>query len=570
MVRMGLSDKLAQLARTTRADMLNAPAEQVIAQCRLFLCAVSSLAIALEPTRPVQYAEATERTLLAYLAFSAILIALTRYRFLSPRTRQAIHFADVAIISVLLCLTDGPTSPFFVFFTFALLAATLRWHWQAVVATAAALSGVLLVASIAKGAPASTAGNDLNTAIISGAYLIVAGGMLAYVSTFYERRRERFARLAHWPVLSTGEASNSSIRQLLAHSAIALEAPRILAIWEETEEPYVNLASWREGTYEETRHAAGTFDGLVNPALAGVAFLTGEASSELVWLPTGPMRIKKEPVIDPRLTTEFSIRGVATAPFVGVICTGRVFILDRDSWSDDHLLLTEIIAARTGIELDRQAVQRQKEEAIASQERMRLTRDLHDGVLQSLTAAALQLNLTEQASDQERRSRLDLVKQLLAKEQRRIREFVDETFPKRGAEKVTILGHDLRHQLEETGQYWNCTTSLSVAPPDVQVPHALAVQLSLLLSEAVANAVRHGGASNVDVVMAKAEGQLVISVRDNGKGFNGQRTEEAPQEPVVADIGVTSLRERVCALGGSLTVSSYPTGAELAIRLPVP
>jgi signal transduction histidine kinase len=133
-----------------------------------------------------------------------------------------------------------------------------------------------------------------------------------------------------------------------------------------------------------------------------------------------------------------------------------------------------------------------------------------------------------------------------------------------------MLGRDLRHQLEETAQYWNCTTSLSVAPPDVQVPQALAGQLSLMLSEAVANAVRHGGASNVDVVMAKAEGHLVINVRDNGKGFNGQRTEDAPEEPVTAGIGVTSLRERVCALGGSLTVSSYPTGAELAIRFRVP
>jgi len=396
--------------------------------------------------------------------------------------------------------------------------------------------------------------------------------MLAYVSTFYARSRERFARLAHWPVLSTGEASSPSIPQLLAHSATALEAPRILAIWEETEEPYVNLISWREGTYQETRRATGTFGDLVNPALAGVAFLTGEASSEFAFLSAGPMRIKKEPIIDPHLTTEFSIRGVATAPFVGVICTGRMFILDRDSWSDDHLLLTEIIAARTGIELDRQAVQRQNEEAIASRERMRLTRDLHDGVLQNLTAAALQLNLTEQASDQERGSRLDLVKQLLAKEQRRIREFVDETFPKRGAENVTILGRDLRQQLEETGQYWNCTTSLSVAPPDVQVPQALAVQLSLMLSEAVANAVRHGGASNVDVVMAKAEGHLVINVRDNGKGFNGQPIQDAPQEqePIMAGIWASSLRERVCALGGSLTVSSYPTGVELAIRLPMP
>ena len=65
MVRMRLSDKLAQLARTTRADMLNAPAEQVIAQCRLLLCALSSLAIALEPTQPTQYAEATALTLFA-------------------------------------------------------------------------------------------------------------------------------------------------------------------------------------------------------------------------------------------------------------------------------------------------------------------------------------------------------------------------------------------------------------------------------------------------------------------------------------------------------------------------
>jgi signal transduction histidine kinase len=566
---MRLSEKLAHLARTTRAEMLNAPTEQVIAQCRLLLCALSSLAVALEPTQPAQYAAATALTLFAYLAFSAVLVGLTRYRFLSPKTRQAIHFADVVIISVLLCLTDGPTSPFFVFFTFALLAATLRWHWQAVVATAAVLAGVLLVASVNKVAPSSAAANDLNIAIISGAYLIVAGGMLAYVSTFYERSRERFAKLAHWPTLRAGDASRPPIQQLLAHSAIALEAPRILAIWEETEEPYVNLACWREGTYEETRHAAGTFGDLVDPALADVAFLTGDADSELVLLPTGPMRIK-ESVIDPHLTAEFSIRGVANAPFVGAICTGRVFILDRDSWSEDHLLLTEIIAARTGIELDRQAVQRQNEEAIASRERMRLTRDLHDGVLQSLTAAALQLNLTEQALDQERGSRLNLVKRLLAKEQRRIREFVDEIFPKRGAEKLAMLGRDLRIQLEETARYWNCTASLSVAPPDVQVPQALAGQLSLMLSEAVANAVRHGGASNVEVVMAKAEGQLVINVRDNGKGFNGQRTEEAPQEPVVADIGVTSLRERVCALGGSLSVSSYPTGAELAIRFPVP
>jgi signal transduction histidine kinase len=187
-----------------------------------------------------------------------------------------------------------------------------------------------------------------------------------------------------------------------------------------------------------------------------------------------------------------------------------------------------------------------------------------------LTAAALQLNLADQAPDKDRKSRLDLVKRLLASEQRRIREFVDKVYAKPVVEKYSTLGSDLEQQLEETAQYWNCKTSLSVVPPDTSVSNALANELALLLAEAVANAVRHGGASNIDVKIEKGKGSLVINVRDNGKGFNSEPIEETRRELVVAGTGAASVRERVCALGGSLTVSSSPTGAELAIRLPVP
>ena len=105
------------------------------------LCGLSLLTVSLDPTQPSQDATGAVFTLTLYLALAAILVALTRYRFLSPRLCGAIHVADIAIISVLLFLTDGPTSPFFVFFTFVLLAATLRWQWQAVIATAAAPYG---------------------------------------------------------------------------------------------------------------------------------------------------------------------------------------------------------------------------------------------------------------------------------------------------------------------------------------------------------------------------------------------------------------------------------------------
>ena len=122
-----LSERLAYLARLTHADIFNAPTEGVIAQGRLLLCALSLLAVTLEPTEPSQYAQVTVLTVLGYLAFSAVLVGLTRYRFLSLRTRQAIHLTDLVIISVLLSLTGGLTSPFFIFFTFALLARVCRF-----------------------------------------------------------------------------------------------------------------------------------------------------------------------------------------------------------------------------------------------------------------------------------------------------------------------------------------------------------------------------------------------------------------------------------------------------------
>jgi len=51
---------------------------------------------------------------------------------------------------------------------------------------------------------------------------------------------------------------------------------------------------------------------------------------------------------------------------------------------------------------------------------------------------------------------------------------------------------------------------------------------------------------------------LIINIR--GKGFDGQPTQDPRQGPVIPGIGVASLRNRVGALGGSLTVSSCPNG----------
>jgi len=217
-------------------------------------------------------------------------------------------------------------------------------------------------------------------------------------------------------------------------------------------------------------------------------------------------------------------------------------------------------------------LQRQTEEAAAARERIRLTRDLHDGILQSLTAARFQLKLlTDGQRDEDAQSRLDTIKQLLNNEQIRIRDFVRQTLPRSDAGTELVLSRDLRRVVSELGELWGCATSLSVDPQDASVPAKLGAHLSLMLAEAVSNAVRHGGASTVRVGIRKTNEHLAIQIQDNGHGITGSACKYDHKEHAdVAALGPVSLRGRVVELGGSLDVRSSPLGTELQIRMPFP
>jgi signal transduction histidine kinase len=282
--------------------------------------------------------------------------------------------------------------------------------------------------------------------------------------------------------------------------------------------------------------------------------VTHDARSGYVVTQRGPARLKL-PIIDERLISRFQIRSVGTAPFVGTLCRGRVFILDRGSWGDFLLLLIELVASRIGMELDRQILQRQADEAAATRERARLTRDLHDGILQSLTAARFQLKLLADGGE-DARSRLGTIRLLLDNEQIRIRDFVRQTLPKSRAGTEVVPTRDLQRVISDVGQLWECATSLAVDPMDASVPAPLGAHLSFILGEAISNAVRPGGASTIKVGIRKTEKHIAIEIHDNGRGINGSTSEYDHEQLADGDLGPVSLRERIAELGGSLRVRS--------------
>ena len=101
-------------------------------------------------------------------------------------------------------------------------------------------------------------------------------------------------------------------------------------------------------------------------------------------------------------------------------------------------------------------------------------------------------------------------------------------------------------------------------------PDAAGAYDELILSlarELLANAARHAEASRVDVAVRHEPGEVILSVEDDGAGFAPGRLEAAL---ATGGIGVASCRERVEALGGSLTVRTAPgAGTRVAARIPL-
>jgi signal transduction histidine kinase len=212
-------------------------------------------------------------------------------------------------------------------------------------------------------------------------------------------------------------------------------------------------------------------------------------------------------------------------------------------------------------------------ERAATEERMRLARDLHDGALQSFTGIGLRVATAARLLEEDpaaAAARLRELQRLVAGEQRDLRFFIAELNPPPGgAEGGPDLEERLTELAERVEREWQVRVDLEAAGLAGAVPDDLARDAYNLVREALMNALRHGAATAVRVrVGLGADGRLAIAVADNGRGFpfHGRYSERQLAE---LGLGPRSLRERVEARRGSLALASGPTGASLEIALPL-
>ena len=534
--------------------------DQVIVLARLVLASVSLLAIYIDPTQPSRHVAATYALLTCYLLFAIAMASVAFWRPLARPAQLAVHLVDIGTFSLLMHFTEGPTSPFFVLFTFALLSATLIWDGRGVVITTAGLITLLLIVTLADDSLFQVEEAEWSRVVMRNIYLVVAGGMLAYVGSHRERARMRLAKLAAWPPEQPGRSEDPSLIQSFAHAAEVTKARALLVSWKMTDASYVNTSAWVGGKIFNRREVEGSFINLIPQQLVWRPFTLSERG--LLDADGKQYHIASD--LPAALNENWQARRAAVAPFNSPHFRGHVFVIDPYPFTEELFSLVEIVASRIGTELEHHVLRQKQRELAAAQERVRVAHDIHDRLLQVLTAAALHLKSAAQRASAPMASTLDSVRAILSNEQKRLREFIAHAHSLAQPSDFNVSMW-CQAVLAEIENQWGCRTALRIVPSEAAINPQLGAEILLIISEAAANACRHANATRVEVEITVEGACTRLTIRDNGTGFAGINGTIEHDELTRQNLGPASIRKRVVANNGRMTLQTAGSGSVIAI-----
>lgn len=194
-------------------------------------------------------------------------------------------------------------------------------------------------------------------------------------------------------------------------------------------------------------------------------------------------------------------------------------------------------------------------------ERNRLARDLHDSLEQTLAGAALRMDAANDLLPQPdapefepARRQMEKATELLRLSQIQVRRTVW------GLRSLALEKHSLAEALrdsvrlltEDTG----ITTTLDLDDGDAGLSNEQECELLHIAQEAIANVLKHSHATTLEVTLVRKDGMIVLTVKDNGHGFDPN----LPAENDRPHYGQQDMRERAQLIGASLTVISEVGG----------
>lgn len=264
---------------------------------------------------------------------------------------------------------------------------------------------------------------------------------------------------------------------------------------------------------------------------------------------------------------------------IGFALRYRRYGRDLDSWmclaatlavfADLHLVLTPVVSSDLVLQGDflrvvaygvllvgvwRAIGEAEFGRAVAD-ERARVARDIHDGLAQYLFAISTQVSMLEEGASLD--EVLPRLKRAASAAQQEARFAVLALSSAGGSARFDSA---LRRYVEVLTADGEIDVELDV-DPQVRLAPDEQIEVFRIVQEGLGNARRHAGASHADVSISQRNGRRIVTVADDGVGFD--------ETAVLAGQGMTNMRSRAEAIDGALTLRSNPgrgTAIEVVLR----
>jgi signal transduction histidine kinase len=194
------------------------------------------------------------------------------------------------------------------------------------------------------------------------------------------------------------------------------------------------------------------------------------------------------------------------------------------------------------------------------EERQRIAKDLHDGIVQDLAVIKMNLDQVLPAIGNDQKNNLTLAKENLAKTTKEVREISHQMMP------TTLRELGLVPALEDTLQkvlpLHNMTYDFFNRGLEERLPEKIEISLYRISQELLNNVIKHSMATHVSLSINKLNKFVTMHFEDNGKGFDANKKSDG--------IGLTSLQSRVKIVNGEIKYESGENSGTVAIvRIPL-
>jgi len=513
--------------------------------------------------------------LFGYLLLSLAIIGLEI--LLSEREWHSPLIVDLILLGVLIYLAPF-TVPVWFPFLFLSYAAGSRWGLSTTVPVTALLALIITLVDVVD---RDTRGFHLITWIAILGAMFASGAGLAFLGD----RSQKFAAQNQFLSLITAtmqveQGLAESLRLFLEELARWFRAEQAFLVFRDTDLERIFL--WRLRAGDSDRLTPDSFaleraDGfLLDDLDATICWnsLQG-AGSGFGWDRRNGEVIKILPRLPGPTQTEFGIESLMTVTFdQNEKPAGRLFVVNgrrsNGPFKKEDLEWLQRVAKHVVPSLENVFLLRHLRARAIEAERSRISRDLHDGILQTLLSIEIQLDVLRRrvtAAPDHAESLLASLQRTVKNESAELRSFVTDLKPVRvqSADLVDLMrGFAARFRNES-----HLALDLLVDSAELRAPDRVCRELFQIYREALNNIKKHAKATHVVVKLSQDDSRLLLVVDDNGEGFSfaGKFTGDELDR---LRLGPISIKERTRTVNGDLTVESNPGhGARLTIEIPL-